>query len=74
MMPRAHTGWTPASLLPNIAAGFSPGAAYSGGAPAQVTSKPVGQQAALAQSTKRQLGRQALMSRVLGSKPQRKVL
>ena len=56
----------PANLLPNVAQGFSPGAAYSSGAPAQVSGNPVGQQAALAQSKKKQAVRNKLQARVLG--------
>jgi len=53
-------GWTPASLLPSVAAGMSPGAAWSGLAPVQVSGNPTGQQAALAQA------RNQVKARVLG--------
>ena len=63
-----NRGWTAASLLPTIASGFSPGAAWSGIAPAQVNGNPASQQAALAQS--QAANRTQLKSRILtGGKP-----
>jgi hypothetical protein len=60
-----NSGWTAASLLPSIAAGFSPGASVASRlAPAQVSGNPRGLKMALSQSS----FHQDLIRRILGAK------
>ena len=68
MATSPKNGWTAASLLPNLASGFSPG--FSVGsrfAPAQVSGNP--QSLKVAASGTANTTRQTLLSRILG-KPQ----
>jgi len=66
-MPRSYnTGWTAASLLPSIAAGFSPGASVATRlAPAQVHGNPKSLKAASSIPN----FHQELIRRILGVKP-----
>jgi hypothetical protein len=60
-----NSGWTAASLLPSIAAGFSPGASVASRlAPAQVSGNPRGQMQALSMAN----FHQDLIRRILGQK------
>lgn len=67
MAASLSTGWTAASLLPSLAAGFSPGSSVGSKlAPAQVSGNPLALKPALAQSPAAGDFRADLMRRILG--------